>query len=241
MKKLLLLVTSAAFSLSLSAQSLQWVNINPGLSVSGPNNETFDPYAQVKNISANDISVRVIRTVNNLANGHSSNFCFGGVCFLPGTDESPANLAVYVPAGQVADSVPGTLRADLNPLGFDGISEVTYCVYNVDDVSDSVCITFKYNAGPISVSELAKLKFLGNVHPNPADQNASVAYNLTYAKDAQIVISNLLGSAIAKVTLTEKAGTVALPIATLPEGVYYYTLMNDGKALVSKRLMITHR
>ena len=51
----------------------------------------------------------------------------------------------------------------------------------------------------------------------------------------------MLGSTISKIVLSEKSGSVTMPVAALPDGVYYYTLMNDGKQLVSKRLMISHK
>ncbi len=226
-------------SLGIYAQSLEFVNINPGTSVSGPNNITFAPYAQVKNNSANFITVKVKRTINSLAPSHVSNFCFGGVCYT--SNVSVSTFSVDINPNSMADSTNGTLRADLNPAGVDGVSEVTYCAYNVDNESDSVCITFHYNAGPIGINELlGGNKFLSNAFPNPADHSSVVAYNLSYVRNAQIVISNMLGSALSKIQLFEKAGSVELPIGSLPEGVYYYTLMNDGKPVVSKRLMISH-
>jgi len=240
MKKLLLSIVASAFCLSLSAQSLEWVNINPGTSVSGPNNETFAPYAQIKNNSANFLTVKVKRVNNNLATNHISNFCFAGVCYT--SNVSTSIFSVDIAPNSMADSLNGTLRADLNPASTDGISEVTYCAYDVDNEADSICITFHYNAGPIGVNELfAGSKFLSNAYPNPANTSSLVSYNLPYAKDPHIVICNMLGSTISKIALDEKTGSVSMPVATLPEGVYYYTLMNDGKPVVSKRLMITHK
>jgi hypothetical protein len=240
MKKQLLLIAATVLSLSLSAQSLEFVNIHPGTQLAGPNDQVFEPYTMIRNNSANDLTVKVKRSVNNLAPGHASNFCFGGVCYL-----SQVNVSLQsalIPANSLGDSLSGTLRADLNPLSFDGISEVTYTAYDVDNENDSVSITFHYNAGYIGVDELfSGSKFLSNAYPNPAHLSSRVSYNLPYNKDAQIVISNMLGSTLTKITVEEKSGTVTLPVASLPEGVYYYTLMNDGKPLTSRRLMISHK
>jgi hypothetical protein len=239
MKKLLLIISLSVCSIFVSAQ-IEFVNIQPGTSLSGPNNVTFAPYAQVKNAGANWVTVKVKRIIVTLAPGHLSNFCFAGYCYTSNVSISP--FSVDIAPGTVADSALGTLRADLNPNSADGISEISYCAYNIDDESDSACITFRYNAGPIGINELfAGSKFLSNAYPNPADHSSLVSYNLTVLKNAHIVISNMLGSALSKINLTEKTGTVELPIAALPEGVYYYTLMNDGKPLVSRRLMISHQ
>jgi hypothetical protein len=239
MKKLVLFISCAALSLSLTAQSLQFVNINPvSTTLSGPNDVMMQSHLQVKNIGPVTLTVKVKRTVNNLATNHVSNFCFAGVCYPSAVSTS---LAWNIDPGAVADSEHVTLRADLNPLSTNGISEVTYCAYDADNESDSICITFRYNAGPIGVNELSGgSKFMSNAYPNPAHQTSLVTYSLPSMKNAQIVISNMLGSAINKLHLSEKSGTVELPVAALPEGVYYYTLMNDGKPVVSKRLMISH-
>ena len=239
MKKLLLLITILSLSRLLSAQSLEFVNINPGTSLSGTNNVVFAPYAQVKNNSTNTITVKVKRIINTLSTGHISNFCFAGYCYVAATNVSA--YSVDIAPGAVVDSVNVTLRADLNPIGNDGISDITYSAYDIFNESDSVCITFHYNAGPIGVNELfANSKFLSNAYPNPANKSSFVSYNLPTVINAQLIISNMLGSELKRFQLTEKTGSVELPVSTLHEGVYYYTLINDSKPLISKRLMVSH-
>ena len=239
MKKLLLLIVCAGISLSLSAQSLEFVNLNPNsTSLSGPNDQMMQSYVQVRNKGAVTITVKVKRTVNLLAANHVSNYCFAGVCYPSATSNS---LSVNIDPGPVADSTNVTLRADMNPLLTNGISDVTYCAYDVDNESDSVCISFHNNAGPIGVNELSGgSRFLGNAYPNPADHSSFVSYNLATPKNAEIVISNMLGSSVKKIQLNEKTGTIELPVGILPDGVYYYTLMNNGKPVTSKRLMVSH-
>jgi len=239
MKKLVLLLSFAAAGFSLAAQSLEFVNLTPSsTSLSGPNDQMMQSYVQVRNKGTVSLTVKVKRTVNTLATNHVSNFCFAGVCYPSAVSTS---LAWNIDPGAVADSEHVTLRADMNPLSTNGISDVTYCAYDADNEGDSVCISFHYNAGPIGVNEISgSAKFLGNAYPNPADHSSFISYNLPYLKNAQIVISNMLGSALNKIQLMEKTGSVELPVASLPEGVYYYTLMNDGKPLISKRLMISH-
>ena len=101
--------------------------------------------------------------------------------------------------------------------------------------------SFHYNAGGVGVNEISGgMKFLSNAYPNPADNSSSVSYNLPSVSNAQLILSNMLGSELKRFHLTEKTGSVDLPVSTLPEGVYYYTLMNDGKPLISKRLMVSH-
>lgn len=240
MKKLLLLASAVCFSFSLFATSnLVFVNLQPNTTtINGPNDSVMATYVQVKNTGSIGITVKVRRTINSIATNHVSNFCFAGYCYISTQNIS---LPIDINPGDVTDSLHVTLRSDLNPASSNGVSTITYTAFNVDDESDSVSITYTYHAGPDGVSELMNgSKFLSNAYPNPADNSSFVSYNLPTVNNAQLVISNMLGSQMKKFQLTEKTGSVELPVSTLPEGVYYYTLINDGKPLISKRLMVTH-
>ncbi|MEO8087150.1 MAG: T9SS type A sorting domain-containing protein [Bacteroidota bacterium] len=240
MKKLLLFIMCAAFGLSMQAQSLEFVNLNPNTTtINGPNDFVMAAYAQVKNNSAIGLTVKVRRTINSLATNHVNNFCFAGYCY-PSTQD--LSLPIDINPGQVTDSSHVTLRSDLNPTFTNGISTITYTAYNIDDPNDSVSITYTFHAGPDGVNELVNgSKFLSNAYPNPADKASLVSYNLPTLMDAHLLISNVLGSALNRIQLTEKTGSVNLPVDALPEGMYYYTLMNEGKPIISKRLMISHK
>ena len=221
------------------AQSLEFVNFDPvNTSLNGPNDQLMQSYVQVKNNGAIGVTVKVRRHIDVLATNHVANFCFAGYCYVATQDLS---LPVDINPGEVTDSLNVTLRSDLNPASSNGVTTISYTAYNTDDESDSVSVTYTYHAGPDGVVELFNgSKNLSNAYPNPADNKSLVAYNLNYNRNAQIIISNMLGSTLGKVLLTENKGTVDLPIAALPDGIYYYTLMNDGKRLASKRLLISH-
>ncbi|CAN5390977.1 hypothetical protein BH11BAC1_BH11BAC1_13930 [soil metagenome] len=240
MKKLVLLIASVAVGFTMQAQSLEFVNMDPATTtINGPNDTIMAAHAQVKNKGTIGITVKVRRTINSIVTNHIANFCFAGVCYASSTDLS---LPIDINPGEVTDSLHVTLRADLNPYLTNGITTITYTAFNVDDLNDTVSITYNFHAGPDGVNELVTgSKFLSSAYPNPADKSSFVSYNLPFIKDAHILISNVLGSAVNRIRLTEKTGSVNLPVGELPEGMYYYTLMNEGKPLISKRLMISHK
>ena len=133
MKKLLLLISCAAIGFAGQAQSLHFVNLNPAsTNLTGPNNQVMQSYAQVQNTGAVTLTVKVTRTVNNLAPNHVSNFCFAGQCYPSAVSNS---LTVNIDPGSVIDSV-NALLADLNPLNTNGISDVTYKAFDVDNPSE---------------------------------------------------------------------------------------------------------
>ena len=69
-----------------------------------------------------------IRTVNNLASGHESYFCYGVRCYDASVDT--ADQYVTVPPG---GTVPSTLIHYLKPLANAGTSEVHYCLIDTVD------------------------------------------------------------------------------------------------------------
>lgn len=233
MKKVLLSLFLMS-SLGAIAQSSFELTV-PTTYIGGTTNVVLQSHAYVKNIGSGSVDVKVSRTVNTLSPNHTSNFCFNGACYPPATSITPQ--AVTMNPGDTINSFLG----DLNPNSTSGISYVTYCFYDVNNPSDSVCVTYTYNAGAVGIQDLfAGNKFLSNAVPNPADDKTTIATNLSIVKDARIVISNVLGSVVKNITVTDRQASVNVNTEDLKDGVYYYTLYNDGKSIGSKKLIVKH-
>ncbi|HRH64820.1 MAG TPA: T9SS type A sorting domain-containing protein [Bacteroidia bacterium] len=234
MKKL---YTALAFIFLLSsgtfAQSLQVTT--DSASLSGPATILMTGTARVTNIGGGTINVKVRRTVVDTAAGHSAYFCWTGTCYPVATSQSP-NYVVLNPGD--SDT---TLLADLNPRGFGGTSTVTYCFFDADNESDSTCITYTYRASGVGVDEIGALRYISNIYPNPADAYARVSYSINNGKDSRLVISNLLGSLVKEIQLTEKQGVSLIPTSDLKTGIYICSIVIDGKSYGSKKLIVSHR
>ena len=234
MKKLLL----AFFAVMLGgtsfvvAQSLQLVA--PNTSISGPANTIMTGHATVTNVSSGIIDVRVERILNDTATGHSSYFCWYGACYPATTDASPFTIT-YFPGDQDT-----TLEAKLDPRNNPGVSTVKYCFINDANPADSVCVTYNFDARPVSVGEISGSKALSVASPNPADAYTVINYNTT-SKNTRLVISNLLGAVVKEIALSDRQNSVVVPTEDLLSGVYVYSLKENGTVIVSKKLVVSHK
>ena len=203
--------------------------------VTGPDTVILASTATVVNNGATGVYVRVSRSSTSLLAGHSTYFCWVA-CYSPVTSVSPDSI--YLAAG---DST-SVFVSDVTPHGIEGNSTVTYTFFD-SNPSDDATITFTYSFySAVGINEVISRPIISNAYPNPAvDGYSGVTYNLNSAKDAKLVLYNLLGTVVREIKLVDKQSTIILSTADLQSGVYYYSLIADGKAVSSKKLVVSHR
>ncbi|GAB3828002.1 hypothetical protein GCM10028895_40960 [Pontibacter rugosus] len=78
-----------------------------------------------------------------------------------------------------------------------------------------------------------------NAYPNPSRGLTSLALNLPGNDSYKIRISNTIGKVLAvqEVAPTEKA-KIDLDLTSLPSGIYFYSLLVNGKTVETKRLVL---
>ncbi|WP_299755445.1 T9SS type A sorting domain-containing protein [uncultured Pontibacter sp.] len=78
-----------------------------------------------------------------------------------------------------------------------------------------------------------------NAYPNPSRGYTSLALNLPGNNNYKIRISNTIGKVLAvqEIAPAEKA-KVDLDLTSLPSGVYFYSLLVNGKTVETKRLVL---
>jgi hypothetical protein len=115
-------------------------------------------------------------------------------------------------------------------------------VYNLTTSSGSTTGGF-YVTGVVSgvndVSALASLSFA----PNPANEQANFTLQLTEQKEVNITLYNSVGQEVgASVTTTGSTGEnkIAMPVADLPEGVYFAIVSLNGEQVSSDKIVVTH-
>ncbi len=231
MKKTLLSALFIGLCLGSFAQSLSISNAVNNLT--GPANTLMIGHASVTNTGSGTISVKVLRTQNDTAAGHSSFFCWNTACFPATTNESPFFLNLN------PGDIDTTLEAKLDPLGHAGQSVVTYCFYDMDNPSDSTCVTFNFNATPVGIDEIGS-RALSVAYPNPADNYTVIGY-VAGSKNARLVVNNLLGATVKDINLAEKQSSYLLNTSDLRTGVYIYSLWLDGRMVASRKLVVNHR
>lgn len=236
MKKLLLSFALIASGLSVLAQnSLTIASLDR--TVWGSVEETImQTVGSIENTNGSGpIDVRVQRITVDTVPGTQNYFCWEQ-CYEPPTSISPT--AMTIPVGQRIDQ----FYADYKPNGYPGVSTLIYCFYDDSNEADSVCATVRFTASPVGIQDV----FMGNhsgvseSYPNPARTVANINYALAAGwQKAEIVIYSMLGSKVRSVKLTEDQGTFKLNVASLPSGMYFYTLVVDDKDISTKKMLVT--
>jgi hypothetical protein len=125
----------------------------------------------------------------------------------------------------------------------DGNPSAIATVYEFTTSAGSPVTGGLYMTGVVSgvndFSALASLSFA----PNPADEQANFTLELTEQKEVNIALYNSIGQEVsASVTTTGFTGEnkIAMPVADLPEGVYFAIVSLDGEQVSSSKIVVTH-
>lgn len=97
-----------------------------------------------------------------------------------------------------------------------------------DEFSEGMPIQFKTGNGN---SDLISM------FPNPASGQFQVQYRLPDKSEASLEIYNALDKCLYRQNISE-TGNLHLNISNWPNGIYFYRLLQNGKAVVSNKLMV---
>ncbi|MDQ3073290.1 MAG: T9SS type A sorting domain-containing protein, partial [Bacteroidota bacterium] len=75
--------------------------------------------------------------------------------------------------------------------------------------------------------------------PNPSNGQTTIYYRLsTKAQRAEIFISDAGGKDIVRTQVLQGSGSLAVDCITYPAGMYFYSLIVDGKVIDTKQMVI---
>ena len=122
-----------------------------------------------------------------------------------------------------------------------GVSTVRYVFFDQDNTSDSVCVNVKYDTRPLGIDNtLNKNNYTLNAYPNPADNSVTFVYNLAQETSASVVVRNVLGSLVKKIDLADYQGKISLTTTDLDNGIYFYSLVENGLSVGTRKLVVKH-
>lgn len=229
MKKFFTL-SSLFISTLIFSQTISFTNVDTIVYGQGSDAELVG-YATIKNITTEEISLRVRKTEVSIVEGSVNYFCWDA-CFEPQVMNSGF---LYIGAGATNNSFSGHLE----PNGSTGISVVRYCFTNNIN-TDNPCIEIAYNVTPVSVEKINPAKtFLSNVYPNPAVNTLNVNYNLPAGNlDGTLVIYNAIGVKVKELKLNNTVGKSTFDVSDLQSGIYNLALIVNGKLETAKRFVV---
>ncbi|MBL7691332.1 MAG: T9SS type A sorting domain-containing protein, partial [Flavipsychrobacter sp.] len=91
----------------------------------------------------------------------------------------------------------------------------------------------------VGVQDIARIQE-ASVYPNPADDQVTVPFTLGQKADVTVSLSNLLGQVVeSRFYQGVDKGKAVFYTASLPSGVYQFTVAANGEKL-SGKVVITH-
>ncbi len=199
-------------------------------------------YFPIKNNTSSSLDIKFKRyeliTVSNTKNYWCWSFCamptFSGT--KPFWED---NNAVSFVANEVKDDF---MRAYHMPIGISGLATYRYVLYDDANPSDSAFVDIHFDmltSAKKNINTFAKTDL--NIFPNPASKKVY----LNFSKSAEIeqancvlIIRDMLGEVVKEYDLRNEFTKHEMDISEINPGIYFYTLLVNGKSILTKRLVI---
>lgn len=171
----------------------------------------------------------------NIGSSQDIKVCIGDQCFDPRKDLAKIKLTLG----------PGEVFTDLY-IEFDfGITETkgTFDLHftNTSNLRDVFIIEGVYEVFSPNENDEVNHKDIsfGSVYPNPSNRIAQIDYQIKNPNaNIKLVINSFIGNPIEEIPLSPQQRTLFINVSDFNPGVYFYTLIVDGKNIVTKKLVV---
>lgn len=260
MKTLLTIITVLGLSLGIHAQNVVFKALNTDHSIGDNLPDTVEVFADslnqvivdfecfIVNNEAEAVNVKITREIVDYVPGANDQLCWG-TCTMHTEDDSfiekqELTFEAYETKFTGYDdvtNVPGLGGVfHYLPLGNSGTTILKYTLISVNNDSETAEdeLVIKYTAGSAtSVISIIDQVTLSKPYPNPAHQVSRVKYNFNTPINAQLVVTNIIGSQIYTQPLYDKEGEVLIELSDLPVGLYFVNIESNGRILTNQKLI----
>ena len=181
-------------------------------------------------------TVNVKRYEMGVTAGTQNYFCWN-LCYLP---RNAGQTPLWI-GGDSQAMVPGVPFTGFGgyhiPNGDFSLSCYRYVWYDVANPNDSAFVDLCFESA-VGIGEALSVDQFSIV-PNPANAAAMVNFSLANGNADGIVVHNALGGQVMKSSVAAAQRSAQLSTASLPEGVYFVSLMDQGRTLRTQRLVVS--
>ena len=247
MKHLLLSMAMVSSALVAGSQSIQIQDEN-GVDISGStitfqgDNSAFNVitgHLLIKNVSANDLDVKIKRYETSVVSGTQDYFCWF-LCYasmdagvnplFPTSSQSAYNHSRTVEADSVDDALSVYHRPETNV----GVSTYRYVAFDGNNPNDSAFVDVIFDVGYVGVPEIDDIK---TVHyPNPASANLTIKLD-KYDNNMSIQVVDMLGKKVKSVPVN--GNQVNINVTEFKNGVYFYSVVSDKGVLLTRKFLVS--
>lgn len=244
MKKLLLSLALVISVLALSAQRFTVTEKETGNVVE--NGASYFIYGDGAafwgelNLEFNVTTLEHVRLIgekveNNTVEGTMNYFCWGQ-CLSP-------TVFVSDPYDMPADS---TDVFSMHYMYQNDMQEVlgqeqsmTYYLYPGDNPDDKFIINIIFKYSLQGVDDINGVEAFSNAYPVPARDVVNFDYNFnSNVNSAMIAVYNMMGQEVMRSDISGMSGKLSLNVSDLTDGVYFYSLIVNGKTEKSSKLVV---
>ena len=186
------------------------------------------------NVTANE-NMRVVarKTPNNpIVEGTSTWLCFGQ-CLAPSTGVQETNPEEMTAGNPMLFS--GHYMADDYTMVLSQEQRVTFELWNAANPDEKFVINVIFKYSLYDVAEVAAQNVI-NAYPTTATDVVNFDYNVNGR--AMVVIYNMMGQEVMRNDLNGMSGKLSMNVGDLSEGVYFYSLVINGKTEKSSKIVI---
>lgn len=193
-------------------------------------------YLDIENTGTDSLAVKAKKAHISLVSGGTVSICWGS-CWPPSYFVAPDSIWI------APDSIVSEFSAEFNAHGNFGTSIVRFTFWDVANPADSAHVFVKFEVSHnngVAESAPEKIQF-SNAFPNPANTYSVLSYNLpANSFENRIVVRDMLGNEVVNEVLFESSGTIRIDTNPLGNGVYFYSLILNGKPYATRKLIVKH-
>lgn len=97
-------------------------------------------------------------------------------------------------------------------------------------------VTFKYSLD--GIDDYSRAGVFSNAYPMPARDVVNFDYNFASSVNAEIAIFNMMGQEVLRNEINGMSGKASINVSDLTDGIYFYSLIINGKTEKSNKLII---
>ncbi len=193
----------------------------------------LEAHLEVENSNNSDLFVLINCDRSQMNAAHQTYYCWA-LCYDTTVCNSPDPLIV---PGRTTDM--NSFHSYIYPNGVAGSSTISYTFFDQNNPSDQASASITFDVLTSGINEISR-GTLSVASPNPANTFTNVNYTVPSLKEGKLVIYNMLGTVVKEYRLTNSQSSMILSTSDLSSGVYVYSLINDGKPVSTKKLVVAH-
>jgi len=131
-----------------------------------------------------------------------------------------------------------SLPVDLNTTYTYKYSTDTYSEPGERTISISDAnVTLNDNMGVVGIHQNKISEMMSSPYPNPVINSTSINYNIPKNQHGNLVVVNAIGKKVRIYNLTDSNGKIEINMSTLPSGIYFVNLEQNGLITTSRKII----